>query len=430
MNCIIQTCRSFYVGLRLSWMQRLVLSISLFVVSQHPSQLLHHIGFHIATSYLITWLLYLFNAQKNNRKRWNVLGVQLPYVPIDPFKVSLITFAFYEMLGDYLVGAYIPIGIKLLHESRLRRELKRIGSDGMIDISYGGRNHVTLDVYANVYNGAKHKLDLKQYDKGFPVIVFVYGGGWCSGDKNLYAPLARTLNRLGYIVVVPNYSLWPIGSMDDMVHDVGCAIKWTFKHIESYGGNVDRVSVMAHSAGAHLSVLAMIRNAEKLSFSNSVKNEDSCDALSRVYSMIMISGPYDISDHLVFESSRGIDEVSCMARLLDNDYNKFHQASPSQIDHLFTTTQLKLILKWLPTNWLIIHGQYDAVVPFTSSMKLYNALKNVGVDHIFLKTYTHIGHAKIIFDLMLPKQEVELEDELNWFFGMCASVEAFKTRHE
>lgn len=42
-----------------------------------------------------------------------------------------------------------------------------------------------------------------------PVIVFVHGGVWASGEKWHYAPMATRLVQEGYVVVVPSYTLYP-----------------------------------------------------------------------------------------------------------------------------------------------------------------------------------------------------------------------------
>jgi len=43
-----------------------------------------------------------------------------------------------------------------------------------------------------------------------PVVVFIYGGSWGSGDKSMYGLLAAQLaDNLLAIVIVPNYSIYP-----------------------------------------------------------------------------------------------------------------------------------------------------------------------------------------------------------------------------
>jgi len=43
-----------------------------------------------------------------------------------------------------------------------------------------------------------------------PVVVFIYGGSWGSGDKSTYGLLASQLaDNLSAVVVCPNYSIYP-----------------------------------------------------------------------------------------------------------------------------------------------------------------------------------------------------------------------------
>jgi len=43
-----------------------------------------------------------------------------------------------------------------------------------------------------------------------PVIVFIYGGSWGSGDKSMYGLLASELaDNLSAVVICPNYSTYP-----------------------------------------------------------------------------------------------------------------------------------------------------------------------------------------------------------------------------
>jgi len=43
-----------------------------------------------------------------------------------------------------------------------------------------------------------------------PVVVFIYGGSWGSGDKSMYGLLASQLaDCLSAVVICPNYSTYP-----------------------------------------------------------------------------------------------------------------------------------------------------------------------------------------------------------------------------
>src|SRR6266704_1043775 len=61
--------------------------------------------------------------------------------------------------------------------------------------------------YANV-NNTPLRLDLYVPNTGgpFPVVIWVHGGGWQTGDKSDPTPAIREVNR-GYAVVSINYRL-------------------------------------------------------------------------------------------------------------------------------------------------------------------------------------------------------------------------------
>jgi acetyl esterase/lipase len=100
----------------------------------------------------------------------------------------------------------------------------------------------------------KHKLDIyaPKDKKDFPVIVFIHGGSWRSGDRALYPALANRFAKDGIGVVVPNYRLMPANAHPAQVDDATAAVEWTIKNIAQYGGDPKRIYVSGHSSGGHL----------------------------------------------------------------------------------------------------------------------------------------------------------------------------------
>nr|WP_229491491.1 alpha/beta hydrolase [Massilia sp. HP4] len=84
-----------------------------------------------------------------------------------------------------------------------------------------------------------------------PVIVFFYGGNWVSGERDDYAFVGRSLAKRGFVVVIPDYRLYPQSSYPDFLHDGARALVWTERRIAAYGGDPKRLFVMGHSAGAY-----------------------------------------------------------------------------------------------------------------------------------------------------------------------------------
>ena len=87
------------------------------------------------------------------------------------------------------------------------------------------------------------------------MIVFFYGGKWQSGTKEMYGFLAAALTARGYVVVIPDYRLYPEVRFPDFIADSARALRWTRDNIAAFGGDARLLFVMGHSAGAQLAAL-------------------------------------------------------------------------------------------------------------------------------------------------------------------------------
>ena len=110
------------------------------------------------------------------------------------------------------------------------------------------------------FDTERHRLDVYAPKKavpgaGYPVVVFIHGGNWNSGNKSLYTFVGRRLARQGLVGVVINYRLAPAVQVPQMADDCARALAWTVQHIAEHGGNPQQVYVMGHSAGGGLAAL-------------------------------------------------------------------------------------------------------------------------------------------------------------------------------
>jgi len=117
-----------------------------------------------------------------------------------------------------------------------------------------------------------------------PVIVFFYGGNWVSGKRSDYAFVGRALAARGFVVVVPDYRLYPQVRYPDFLVDAAQAVVWTERHIGGYGGDARQVFVMGHSAGAYNA--AMVALDERWLGKWGVKPDS-------LRGWIGLAGPYD-----------------------------------------------------------------------------------------------------------------------------------------
>ncbi len=136
-------------------------------------------------------------------------------------------------------------------------------------------------------DGVRQKLDVYRPRAAVnaPVIVFFYGGRWLSGTKDWYRLLAAALTARGYVVVVPDYRLFPEVRFPDFLIDGAKALRWAHDNVAPLGGDPKRMFVMGHSAGAHIAAM--------LALDPQWLAGVGLDAARDVAGLIGISGPYD-----------------------------------------------------------------------------------------------------------------------------------------
>ena len=132
-----------------------------------------------------------------------------------------------------LLAACSPAGL-------LNATVPRNGTEITRDIAYGPLNRQTLDVYRPP--GAAGSA---------PLVVFLYGGSWRGGSKDMYPFVALSLAARGAVVVVPDYRVYPEIQFPAFLDDNAAATAWAFAHAAGLGADPHAVFLMGHSAGAY-----------------------------------------------------------------------------------------------------------------------------------------------------------------------------------
>lgn len=127
--------------------------------------------------------------------------------------------------------------IRIKREARAQ-EVKR-------DIPYTAQAHErqVLDVYS------------PPHAKNLPVVFWIHGGGWQTGDKSSVQIKPQAFMDKGFVFVSTNYRLLPSVEMGTIVRDIAKSIHWVHDHIAEHGGDPQRLFIMGHSAGAQLAAL-------------------------------------------------------------------------------------------------------------------------------------------------------------------------------
>lgn len=110
----------------------------------------------------------------------------------------------------------------------------------------GGHERQVLDVYA------------PKDAKNAPVVFWIHGGGWQTGDKTSVQSKPQAFVEKGFVFVSTNYRLLPDVDMGTIIRDVAKSIGWVHSHIAEHGGDPRRMFVGGHSAGAQLAALVCI----------------------------------------------------------------------------------------------------------------------------------------------------------------------------
>jgi acetyl esterase/lipase len=112
------------------------------------------------------------------------------------------------------------------------------------DVKYGPDERNALDLFVPEAAGS-----------GRPVFMFVHGGGFVRGSKRqagspFYDNIMLWAVRNGMIGVNVTYRLAPQHQWPSGGEDLGMAVRWVGENAGAHGGDVNRVYLMGHSAGA------------------------------------------------------------------------------------------------------------------------------------------------------------------------------------
>ena len=105
--------------------------------------------------------------------------------------------------------------------------------------AYGTNNRQKLDIYLPKVNP---KDNAGQTTKALKkVVIFYYGGNWDSGDRADYKFVGEALTAQGFIVVIPDYRVYPEVLFPEFMADPASAAKWVKDNINQYGGDANKV---------------------------------------------------------------------------------------------------------------------------------------------------------------------------------------------
>lgn len=131
----------------------------------------------------------------------------------------------------------VPLGLLNALTSRRGYRIQR-------SVAYGPLDRQNLDLYVP-----------DAVAPSAPVVVFIHGGSWDSGSKDLYTFVGQSLVSAGWTVAIPNYRLYPEVVFPAFVDDAARAIAWAADRV---AGKDRPLFVVGHSAGAQIAMLVSL----------------------------------------------------------------------------------------------------------------------------------------------------------------------------
>ncbi len=220
------------------------------------------------------------------------------------------------------------------------------------------------------YKREQCKLDLYLPKKlsGFPVLIWLHGGGLRGGDKTgmVELTLACRLVPDGIAVAAVNYRLSPHVVYPTYLEDCATAVAWVAHHIAEHGGDRRKIFVGGFSAGGYLTAMLAL-NPKYL--------EDQGFSPRHVLGFIPISGQLD--SHSTVRQERGIDHVP---ETLDESAPLFHIGPSAQPQ-------------------LVIIGQNEDSHRMKTNQRYVTELKAAGNSNVGYLTIRNRTHATIMAHL-------------------------------
>jgi len=221
---------------------------------------------------------------------------------------------------------------------------------------------IERDITYCTNGGVALKMDVR-YPTGMsrpaPILVYVHGGSWSSGDKTDaigMTDVPELLSR-GYLVASVDYRHAPEWKFPAQIEDVKCAIRFLRANAARFNLDPNQIGAWGHSAGGHLVALLGLTDKSD-GFEGSSQY---LDQSSRVEAVVDLCGRADLK-------GMPADKAESVFGAADNSSPLLERGSP-----------ITFVSKG-DAPFLIFHGDKDDVVPLQVSEKLAGLLKAAGIS--------------------------------------------------
>ncbi len=237
--------------------------------------------------------------------------------------------------------------------------------------------HAVRDVPYVMRGSRSQMLDIylpKKATVPRPLMVWIHGGGWNSGDKSF--PPGLGLLWRGYVVASIDYRLSREAVFPAQIYDCKAAIRFLRAHAGQFDIDSTRIGVWGCSAGGQLAAL--------LGTTNGLKEYEGFEGPLGVSSNVQaVCDWFGPSDFLQWKDLSG-SGAAVVGRLLGGIVSANSMAAKF-------ASPAEQAGRSAPVPFLIMHGEQDVVVPARQSQILCERLRRAGVP-VKLIILTHAGH--------------------------------------
>jgi len=234
------------------------------------------------------------------------------------------------------------------------------------DLSYGSSDAQKVDLYLPKTRAAGCTA----------IVVYIHGGAWTAGDKNVYDAACKKTAEQGYAAVTVNYRMLGEGATwVDMLSDITSALNLVKTTAAEKGITLKKAAFTGASAGGHLAMLYSFKNQ----YSSPIE----------VAFCASQCGPSDFTDIGLYENSAdSVSLYSIVSSLINQKFDKstFYDFTPQ----LQAASPVTYITKDSPPT-IVAQGEKDPIVKYTQGIEIYDTFTKAGA-HCDLILYPNSDH--------------------------------------
>jgi acetyl esterase/lipase len=127
-------------------------------------------------------------------------------------------------------------------------ELEKYVPDGVTSILNDQYDPNDKDAFLDVY----FPSSLQNTETAKPLIVWIHGGGWISGDKNQVANYCKIIASQGYTVAAINYSIAPAKTYPTPILQANTALRYLLQNAKRLHADTSHIILAGDSGGSQI----------------------------------------------------------------------------------------------------------------------------------------------------------------------------------